>query len=432
MRVSWRKDGAAHLTLTPARTGAYGERDFRGEPMLGRRALMKITLGSVAMAPVFVRRALAQTFKPEDAAKQLFPAPGLPGGGQMEVRMVAEAEHPDPDVVEVAHRLKPFNPESWYAEHLRMAEKNEAQAAGFEREQRAVTASEYYLRAAGFYRSAVVYLADTDPRMLPAYNKLRATFDKAWTLVPPPFQKVEIPFAGTTLEGHFYAARVPQGRRPPVVFNYGGADGILLSGQGDGGSGQYRARGISYFNVDGPGHGGSLRVKKLYATPDAERYVRTVVDYLVTRPDVDPDRIAIHGSSMGGYSAPRAASVEKRLKACAVWSGSYNVREDLFDYYPPIQDRVRWLTGSKTLAEARDRIGQFTLEGRAKQIECPLLVGYSIDDRVMDPRGALKLYENAVNAKREMIEGTGHGRRKFELRTYIADWFAKQLGTAGT
>jgi len=86
--------------------------------------------------------------------------------------------------------------------------------------------------------------------------------------------------------------------------------------------------------------------------------------------------------------------------------------------------------GAKDFADARAKMADFTLEGRADKIECPLLVGYSIDDRVMDPRGALRLYNSATKAaNRSMIEGTGHARRKFEVRTYLADWLAKQLGT---
>jgi hypothetical protein len=62
-------------------------------------------------------------------------------------------------------------------------------------------------------------------------------------------------------------------------------------------------------------------------------------------------------------------------------------------------------------------------------IECSLLVGYSHNDRVMDPRGALKLYEKTVNSpQREMVDGVGHGEKRFDRRTYIADWFMKQLG----
>ena len=49
--------------------------------------------------------------------------------------------------------------------------------------------------------------------------------------------------------------------------------------------------------------------------------------------------------------------------------------------------------GSQGFRRRPPKIGEFTLEGRAKQIECPMLVGYSKDDRIMDPAGALKLYE---------------------------------------
>ena len=79
---------------------------------------------------------------------------------------------------------------------------------------------------------------------------------------------------------------------------------------------------------------------------------------------------------------------------------------------------VRW-QASRTVEE---------MVGRTDKIECPLLVGYSIDDRVMDPRGALRLYENAVNSPdRSMLDGVGHGQKRFDRRTYIADWFMKQL-----
>src|SRR5580765_2918054 len=347
-----------------------------------------------------------------EAEKLLYPAKGLAGGGQLEVRMEVSADHADPDVRGVARRVKFFNLESWHKEWIEVAKKNQDLAACFEQENRKQTAHEFYLRAADFYRRAVVYMPETDPRMLPTYVKLEENFAKAWSMVTPPFEQVEIPY-----EGH----------KLPVVYNYGGADGILLRGE-DGGAGQYVRRGMHFIDVDGPGHGGTLRHHKLYAPPDSERVAKAVIDYLVTRADVDAERIGLHGSSMGGYSGPRCATVEKRIKAVAVWSGAYDLVDDIFDNYPPIQERLRWLIGAEDLKDAREKIKEFTLIGRADKIECPLLVGYSIDDRVMDPRGALKLYENAVNSPdRSMIDGVGHGQKKFERRTYIADWFMKQL-----
>jgi dipeptidyl aminopeptidase/acylaminoacyl peptidase len=341
--------------------------------------------------------------------------------------MEISANHPDPDIRGVARRVKFFNLESWHAEWTQVARKNEELATGFEREQRKLTAHEFYLRAADFYRRAVVYMPDTDPRMLPTFKKLEENFDKAWSVAPPPFERVQIPYEGHMLPALFWPGRGKAGSRLPVVYNYGGADGILLRGE-DGGAGQYVRRGMSFIDVDGPGHGGTLRHHKLYAPPDSDRVAKAVVDYLVTRPDVDPERIGLHGSSLGGYSGPRCATGEKRIKAVAVWSGAYNLVDDIFDYYPPIQDRLRWLMGAKDLKEAREKIREFTLIGRANKIECPLLVGYSRDDRVMDPRGALNLYENAINSPdRSMIDGVGHGEKRFDRRTFIADWFMKQL-----
>jgi len=363
----------------------------------------------------------------EQAEKALYPAPGLPGGGQLEVRMEISQFHPDPDIRGVARRVKFFNLESWHKEWSEAAKKNEELAAGFEEENRKATAHEFYLRAADFSRRAVVYMPDTDARMLPTFKKLEENFAKAWSMAPAPFERIEIPYEGHMLPAHFWPGRGKPGARLPVVYNYGGADGILLRGE-DGGAGQYVRRGMSFIDVDGPGHGGTLRYKKLYAPPDSERVAKAVIDYLVTRPDVDAERIGLHGSSMGGYTGPRSATAEKRIKAVAVWSGAYNLVDDIFDNYPPIQDRLRWLMGAKDLKEAREKIIEFTLIGRANKIECPLLVGYSHDDRVMDPRGALNLYENAVNSPdRSMIDGVGHGEKNFSRRTYLADWFMKQL-----
>lgn len=365
----------------------------------------------------------------ETVEKRLFPGPGLPGGGQLEVRMEVPFLNPDPDIQEVAHRFKPYNLDSWHEEWKRVAEKNEGLALEFEKEGRRVTAHEFYRRAADFYRRALVYMPENDPRMMQSHFKLKETFEKAWSLVAPPFEHVKIPYEGHELDALFYPARGKPGTRFPVVYNYGGADGILLRGQ-DGEATQYVRRGMSFIDVDGPGHGAALREKKLYAPPDSERVARAVIDYLVTRADVDPDRIGLHGSSMGGYSGPRCATEEKRIKAVACWSGAYNLVDDIFDYYPPIQDRLRWLMGARDLKEAREKIKAFTLVGRAHKIECALLVGYNHADRVMDPRGAIALYENAVNAPRELLDGVGHGEKRFDRKTFIVDWFARQL-TAG-
>src|ERR1044071_8965051 len=146
-------------------------------------------------------------FSREQAEVLLYPAKGLPGGGQLEVRMEISPDHPDPDIRSVARRGKFFNLERWHKELAEAAKKNEDLAAGFAQENRKQTAHEFYLRAADFYRRAVVYMAESDPRMLPTFKKLEENFENAWSVVKPPFERVEIPYDGHNLPGLFWPGR---------------------------------------------------------------------------------------------------------------------------------------------------------------------------------------------------------------------------------
>jgi len=146
-------------------------------------------------------------FDREQAEKFLYPAKGLGGGGQLEVRMEVSPDHPEPDVRGVARRVKFFNLESWHNEWTEVAAKNQELAAGFVHDNRKQTAHEFYLRAADFYRRAVVYMPESDPRMLPTYKKLEENFAKAWSMVTPPFEQVEILYEGHKLPALFWRGR---------------------------------------------------------------------------------------------------------------------------------------------------------------------------------------------------------------------------------
>ena len=94
------------------------------------------------------QKQVAKTCSVESTLRKCFiPGRGLPGGGQLEIRIEISADHPDPDIRGVARRVKFFNLESWHTEWIQVAEKNEELAADFEREERKVTAHEFYLRA---------------------------------------------------------------------------------------------------------------------------------------------------------------------------------------------------------------------------------------------------------------------------------------------
>ena len=68
-------------------------------------------------------------------------------------------------------------------------------------------------------------------------------------------------------------------------------------------------RGISVLMIDGPGQGGTLQRHKIVSRHDYEIPIGRCIDYLATRTDVDLSRIAVCGSSLGGYYAARAAAL---------------------------------------------------------------------------------------------------------------------------
>ena len=224
--------------------------------------------------------------------------------------------------------------------------------------------------------------------MMTTYKKMRETFDKAWKQTRAPFEKVQVNYEGKTLDGYFRKPNGPAGKKFPVVIAFQGADTMAEATIMNGGS--YGARGMAYFAMDFPGQGGALRLHDLHLPPDTERIAKAIIDYLETRPDVDAKNIGMQGISMGGFGTPRAASGESRIKAAMMSSGSFHLGQDLFDYYPPIQERVRWIIGAKDLADAKKKLAGYTLEGRANRIESAMLIVQS----AMVP---LEVLRNAVN-----------------------------------
>jgi dienelactone hydrolase len=262
-------------------------------------------------------------------------------------------------------------------------------------------------------------------------------FDKTYRFTRAPFEKITVPWEGKTLDGYFRKPGGAAGKRFPVVIVYQGAD-TFAENTIQGGAGSYVARGMAYLAVDFPGQGAALRLQDLHMPPDTDRILKAMIDYLQTRPDVDVSRIGLQAISMGGWGAPRAASGEKRIAAVWTAAGSYDLGADLFDYYPPIQERVRWIIGARDLADARRRLRDYTMDGRADKIECALLIGYGGDDRIIDPNGALRLYNAAVKAKRNMLAGLGHpqhnvraGGPRDDRAFTLQDWAMKTLKADG-
>jgi hypothetical protein len=119
------------------------------------------------------------------------------------------------------------------------------------------------------------------------------------------------------------------------------------------------ARGYDCLTFDGPGQGYALWKQKLYFRPDWEKVITSVVDFALSRTDVDPKRVAIQGISQGGYWVPRAVAFEKRIAAAIADPGVVDVFTSWTETLPETsadtaesgpQDRVRFVSGERVVA----------------------------------------------------------------------------------
>ena len=224
------------------------------------------------------------------------------------------------ECLDTAHRIDPKDAWSWPREWVRTADRLRGLAEGSLARSHALSAGEAYLRAATYYRAALIHHPEpSDPGVVRATRQSIACFDQAIRLLGIPARPVRIPYEGTTLPGYFYRSpierRSPLARdKAPVLIVHEGRDAWPEETK-------YLAdacvkRGYHCLQFAGPGQGAAIRLQGLPFRPDWEKVVTPVVDYAVSLPEVDPERIALMGISMGGALAPRAAAFEKRLKVC--------------------------------------------------------------------------------------------------------------------
>src|SRR5215472_7562488 len=281
------------------------------------------------------------------------------------------------------------------------------------------TAAGAWRRAALAWHWGKFVFADHPDEARAAHDRCVAAYRRAAGSLTPPAELVHIPYAGTRLAAYL---RVPAGTRPPVVIMVPGLDSTKEELQAT--AEYYLARGLATIAIDGPGQGESEY--ELPIEPAYERVAAAAVDYLASRPDVDPDNIGLFGVSLGGYYAARAAAYEPRLKATVALAGPYRFDLDWDDLPPQTRATFQFRSGAASEAEARKRAGLLTLEEAARRITGPLLVVAGGKDRLIPPYHAERLASEAQEAELLIYPDGSHGvtNRAYESRSRMADWLA--------
>jgi len=380
------------------------------------------------------------------------------------------------EVTSTASRIPDGDKTAWYSEWRALAERIHADADRSAAEGHPVSARESYLRASNYYRVCEFYLrvdASSDLEVREVGRLSVDSFARATELMNPVPQRVRFPYEDTTLPGWWIPADLgtahptdgdPDGPRPTLLY-LGGFDSTEEELYFTGGAAAAR-RGYNVLAFAGPGQGSALRDQKLLFRPDWEAVVTPAVDWLLARPDVDPDGIALMGMSFGGLLAPRAAAAEHRLAALIAFDGLYsfadaahrmagpeimkligdgletsdtkanaliseimNSRDNTFG---PAFSWGMWVFGKDNPADALRAFTPYTLEGYAPLVTCPTLVL----DGENDPGDASRLYEALRCPKTYHVfpaaEGGGEhcqAGTMSRLHQVVFDWLDTVLAT---
>jgi dipeptidyl aminopeptidase/acylaminoacyl peptidase len=239
-------------------------------------------------------------------------------------------------------------------------------------------------------------------------------------------EAIEFPTAdGKVAHAFFYPPRNkdysgPSQEKPPLlVISHGGptaaTDNTLnLKIQ------YWTSRGIAVLDVNYRGSSGYGReyrcqLEGVWGIADVKDCINGAL-YLVKRGDVDPKRLAIRGSSAGGFTTLAALTFHGAFKAGASYYGVSDLEALARETHKFESRYLDWLIGPyperADLYRARSPIHAVT------GLSCPVIFFQGLEDKIVPPEQA----ERMVNALREKglpvayvpFEGEQHGFRRAE------------------
>jgi alpha-beta hydrolase superfamily lysophospholipase len=346
------------------------------------------------------------------------------------------------EVLATARRIHDGDQGSWHREWQatagRVAELGQQSLAGGHR----VTARENLLRASNYYRNAAAFLLDDpadNPEVAALYAAQIDTFAAASALFDHPAEAVSIPYQDTTLPGYLFLVDDSGAPRPTIIYT-SGYDSTCQECYFVLAVAALR-RGYHVLAFDGPGQGGALHLQKLVMRPDWEAVITPVVDYALTRREIEPGRIAGFGYSLGGYLLARAAAFEHRLAALIFDDGVHDLASGFADNMPPVvmkwldaghdefvnhllsvltsvSSQLRWALGNgiwvfgvPNYAEVLRTVERYTLDGVADQIVAPTLIMEGEHDTLLQgqPERVEKALTAAKTTRVTLTEAEGAG-----------------------
>jgi len=216
------------------------------------------------------------------------------------------------DVKEAFESIHTKDKDEWAAAFMRVGDRYFNEAQELEKSD-PKKADADYIRAWKIY-SFGRWPVPASPGKQRSYEKALRAFLAHARFYDPPLEIVHIPFEGKEIIGYL---RLPKNAKGPVplVIAVNGLDSRKEDLAES--FGAILPSGIGYLAVDGPGTGQN----PIKVSETADRMLSKVLDYAQSRPEIDKNRIGMHGVSWGAYWATKMAIVERaRLRGCSASS----------------------------------------------------------------------------------------------------------------
>jgi cephalosporin-C deacetylase len=156
------------------------------------------------------------------------------------------------------------------------------------------------------------------------------------------------------------------------------------------------------------------------------------IDFLLSRPEVDPTRIGVTGTSQGGGLTITTAAMRAEVRAAAAGApylcGFMDAIELTHTYpYEEINDYLRRHPDSRPAVE--ETLAYFDGINFADKISCPIIVNIGLQDNVCPPETGHVLF-NKIGAKDKRLypyDGHGHDAGRHQHGTIVDRFFAHHL-----
>lgn len=327
------------------------------------------------------------------------------------------------DIEEVFHSAKSRRvlPKAW----SRIAERREMQAREALAAGHKITAAQNFHRAMLYFgRAQHLIPVDGHPKKIEYFAGVARCREQLHALLDGSASKHDLEFEPGKYAHAVFHKAPGEGRKPTVLYIPG-----MDATKDDNPSpfnNDFARRGMNICSMDGPGQG-ECNLNRVWLTPDNyARAAKSVIDWLVTRDDVDPDRIAVYGASMGTRWGVEVAAIDPRIKVLVGQMPCVGPLDIIFEQAQPNFKRIyMYMCNISDEAEFDRMVKDFDLTKQGRQMKCPyLLVGGELDE-LCTPED-MKQFFDVLTCPKEMwlYEGVFHpmGEVAADITASIADW----------